>query len=147
MKDKKKKKSVSMDTYHNENGFTLVSTLLALLVIAMTLSLISPLIQTFQTQNNYEALSVQRFFSYLHEEAAKAQAWSVHEGKLTMEMHDGETATFEKNNQGIIRRLKGGYEVYLYDAEQMTLDLLPYGVRVHITTLEGKQYAKTIVFH
>ncbi|WP_217586701.1 ComGF family competence protein [Lentibacillus saliphilus] len=136
-----------MDSLQNNKGFSFVSILFALAALTITLPFLIQLISLVHIHDNYDALSISRFFSYMQDEAIRADDWSITTHTLQLQLPDGETAEFSQRGQLLIRRLKGGHEVFLRDVARVGFSPLPYGVRITITTIQGESYAKKIIFY
>ncbi|SFD53879.1 competence protein ComGF [Lentibacillus persicus] len=129
----------------DESGVTFISILLMISIIFTTIPFAIYLAKAVNIDSNYDALSVQQFFNYLRDEVISASDLTIEPRKLTLDMADGSTATFQKYDDRIVRRLNNGFEIYLREVQNVKFTPSPFGVRASITTINGDQYEKTIV--
>ena len=131
----------------NERGFTMISMLMTLSVIMITLPLLAQIIILTTVPSSYDELSMNQFFYFLRDEVSIAADYSVKQDVLTLELENGDTITFKKYKELVVRQVDGkGYDVFLRSVEDIRFRKLSYGVHIAITSLEGEQYEKNIVF-
>ncbi|WP_373892811.1 competence type IV pilus minor pilin ComGF [Virgibacillus sp. CBA3643] len=133
----------------SEKGFTLVSILVSISIIAVTLPFTVYLINTItDTSSHYEEVSVTQFFHFLRDDVIKATGFTIDSSALLLTLEDDTTATIEKYGEHIRRKTThGGHEIYLRDVEAITFKELPYGIRATVTLMQGERYEKTIIFY
>lgn|SRR5690625_1766440 len=144
---KQKKPFVYMDYLKSNRGFTLLSMITALSILLLLLPLFSQLIKSVNFHSSYHELSIKQFFIFFRNEFIAATNYEVTSQKIILYLQDGRTSSFEMYNNLIVRRVDGGYEVYLRDIKDLTFKPLPYGVKATIISSEGDRYEKTIVFY
>lgn len=133
----------------NERGFTLISILLSISIIAVTLPFTGYLINsTTDTSSHYEEISTTQFFHFLRDDVIKASSYIIDPSTLTLTLDDETTATIEKYGKLIRRKTnRGGHEIYLRDVEAITFTELPYGIHTTVTSMQGERYEKTVIFY
>lgn len=121
-----------------------------LMVLAITMiifPILTSLIITLNTTSSYDELSIQQFFTFFRDELIEATDYEVRPQQILLHLPDGRRATFEQYQQLVVRRIDGGYEVYLRDIQEISFSKLSYGIKTTVTSLEGVSYEKTIVFY
>ncbi|WP_077320852.1 competence type IV pilus minor pilin ComGF [Virgibacillus proomii] len=147
MQSSDKKKFVYMAFYSKE-GFTFITTLLMMGILVISLPFLSYLIQVVTERSDQSELSVGQFFLFMRNEVMQAKQLQVYPNKLKLTAKDGATASFELYQQLIRRQVDGkGHEIYLRDIQRLQFISLPYGVRLMVTTIEGEQFEKEIIFY
>lgn len=133
----------------NEQGFTFVSILFSISIIAITLPFTGYLIHSITgSSSHYEEVSTQQFFHFLRDDVIKATSFAIGSSSLTLTIDDETTATIEMYGEHIRRRTnRGGHEIYLRDVEDITFTELPYGIHATVTSMQGEHYEKTIIFY
>lgn len=111
------------------------------------LPLLAYLLKSVNFSSNYDELSIYQFFTFFRNEFIEATEYDVTSRKITLYLQDGRRAAFELYNNLIVRRVDGGFEVYLRDVQDIRFIPLSYGVQIIVTSLQGDQYEKTIVFY
>lgn len=147
MLENQKKCSVYLACLKNEKGFTFLSMIIAITIIVSLLPLLAYVINTAKFSTNYDELSINQFFIFFRNEFIEATDYKVSPQKVTLYLKNGKKASFEMYDQLILRRIDGGYEVYLRDVKDVLFTQLPYGVQTTITSTKGEQYEKAIVFY
>lgn len=148
MREEKGRRFVYMATYKHEQGFTLVSMLVMSTIFFMTLPLLIYITKTVTYDSNYDELSIRQFYQFLRDELIQATDYSIHKNQLVLVAPDGDKISFMQYNHEILRKVDGkGHDVYLRGVKEIVFKLFPYGIQVQITSLEGKEYEKTIIFY
>lgn len=132
----------------SEQGFTLLSSLIGILIIGMMLPLVASLYQAIAHMPSYtDEISTQQFFQFLRDELAKAASYSVEDKKLTITLHDGTRTTIEKYDDVIRRQVaEKGHEIYLRHVKNILFESLSYdGIKATITLSNGDKYVKHIM--
>lgn len=134
--------------FHNEEGFTFITTLLMMGILVISLPFLSYLIQVVTERSDQSELSVGQFFLFMRNEVIQAKQLQVYPNKLKLTTKDGATASFELYQQLIRRQVDGkGHEIYLRDIQHLQFISLPYGIQLMVTTIEGEQFEKEIIFY
>lgn len=142
------KPSVYLEKRNNERGFTFLSLLVALSILALTLPLAGHLLQAASFTDQQEEFTIRQFFLFLRDDMISARDYQVSPHGVELELDNGEIATIEKYGLHIRRQVGGeGHEVYLRDIRDVYFSPHPFGISVSITSSEGEQYEKTIVFY
>lgn len=136
-----------MEYLINEKGFIFISMILALSITVLLLPLISQFIHAVKISSSYDELSINQFFIFFRNEFIEATDYEVTSERVILTLQDGRKAMFQKYNDLIVRRIDGGYEVYLRDVRDLRFTPLSYGIQTKITSIEGEQYEKTITFY
>lgn len=134
-----------MDWKTDESAFTLLEMLFVLSILAITLPFVIYLMQQIQTTTGHENASVQHFFVYLRNDALRADEMYGENNRLHYKINEFETATIERYDQVIRRRINGkGHEIYLRHVESFHVQPVDFGFHITITTTKGVTYEKTI---
>ncbi|MEC5422262.1 ComGF family competence protein [Virgibacillus sp. C22-A2] len=142
------KKYVYTPFYQNNRGFTFISTLLLIIILALTLPFAGYLLKASSYTVNPDEISIQLFFQFLRNDMINATDYQVSSSSLSLNLDNGNTATIGSYNNQIRRQVNGlGHEVYLQNVKEWNLIPLSYGFHATITSLEGEIYEKTIVFY
>lgn len=131
----------------NEDGLTLISTLFIMVLIALLLPFLISLITAVSYETTYDTLSIQQFFVFLRDELFMAENYKVRTNELTLYLPDGKKVYVMQVGDHIVRRLSGGYEIFLRDIDRVMFSEWSDGIRVSITSLEGDQYEKILRFY
>ncbi|MFD1363065.1 competence type IV pilus minor pilin ComGF [Lentibacillus salinarum] len=135
-------------TRTNENGFSFISVLFMISIIFMTIPFTTYLTTTMAFTSSYDQLSVNQFFYFLRDEVLGAADLSIEPATLTLRQPDGTATTVEQHGDLVIRRVDDtGFEVFLRQVEDVQFRPAPHGIHVSITTLNGDQFEKTIIFY
>lgn len=148
MLKRKSNKSAYMAIRKNENGFTFLSVLAAIVILFMTLPFTAYLLKGVDFTSNYDELSMQQFYYFLRDDVIKSTGFTVEPAKITLKHYNGTTITIEQYENLIRRQVSGeGHEIYLRNVKKVEFIPSPYGFRVHITSIQGEQFEKTITFY
>ncbi|HLS08040.1 ComGF family competence protein [Lentibacillus sp.] len=132
----------------NEKGFTFISIFLTVSIIFMTIPFTTYLTKTVDVSSNYDQLSVQQFFYFLRDEVIKASEITVEPSKITLLQPDESRVSLEQYEDLIVRQLDGeGFEVYLRNVQDVHFTPSEFGLLASITTINGDQFEKHIVFY
>jgi|SRR5690625_1395220 len=131
----------------SEDGFTYVSLIVMITVILIFVPLLASLVNSVKFSSHYDEFAINQFFIFLRNELIEGTDYDVTSQKITLYLQDGRRASFELYNNLIVRRIDGGFEVYLRDVKEVSFISLSYGIQVVITSMQGDQYEKTIVFY
>ncbi|WP_010530982.1 ComGF family competence protein [Lentibacillus jeotgali] len=140
--------SVYTDIQKNEQGFTFISIFLAVSIIFMTLPFTAYLAKTIDATSNYNQLSVQQFFLFLRDEVIRASDIIVEPTGITLLQPDESRVVLKQYDDLIIRQLEDkGFEVYLRNVRDVEFTSTSYGLQATITTINGDQFEKNIIFY
>lgn len=132
----------------NENGFTLISMLFMLAILAFSLPFLAYLIKSISYTSNFDEIAGNQFFQFLRDDVSKAIDYHVESSRLTLIIDEDTTVTIEKYKDLIRRQVnKEGHEIYLQAVKELTFTAHPYGVQTTVTSLQGERYEKTIIFY
>ena len=133
-----------------EGGFTFISTIFMLFILALSLPFMGYLLQVSNYRNNYEELSFNQFYQFMRDDLIRAERVDVTGNKLYLGL-DGsgeEIATYEKYGNTVRRLVNGrGHELYLQGIKDLAFEPLHYGVKIKLTSTSGDEYEKTIVHY
>lgn len=137
-----------MDYHRNEKGFTFISMLFTFSILIITLPLLSYLVKSAIYSTSIDDHSVNKFFHFLRDELILSTEYNIANNEITFTSHENKGIVIKQYNDLIHRQVRGrGHEVYLRDIETFTVIPLSYGFIAKVTTTEGNQYEKTIVFY
>lgn len=140
------KKGVFSEFLVNEHGFTLISSLLRILIISLTLPLLVFALDKFKPYSVEQTLSIEQLFYILQNEVYLADEVTYNQyNRLLLEV-DNNTISIEKYGALLRRRVNNeGHEVYYRDIRDFTIKSVESGVVVTITTLSGDVYERILV--
>lgn len=125
--------------------------LLLLTILTMSLPFLGYLTSSSSYTSNYEEIAIRQFFRFLRDDVIKATTYRVDSNipsTLILEQYDDKTVKFEQYGSLIRRRVdRRGHEIYLRDIKQVAYTPLPNGIRATVTSLQGEEYEKTIIFY
>lgn len=150
MQNKQKNLSAYTDYRINERGFTFITTLAMLSILALTLPILSYTLEAVRPNTTYDELSVQEFYRFMRDEMIHSHAFYIKENKLHLEQEIDETAIISLHDRGnqLRRQVNNrGHEIYLQDVAQVQFLNDPYGVRIVITDTKGETYEKLFIFY
>lgn len=149
MPEKLTKDSVYTVCQNNQCGFTFLSLLLAMILLAMMLPFISYAYKAVDIPMHDEDLSIQQFFMFLQHEIRMSEQVDVHPSSLYLQQKGVTGYIIIKQHQDVIhRQVSGrGHEIFLRDVRHVQFHEKDYGILVEVTTLEGEIYEKIIAFY
>src|SRR5690625_3572555 len=103
----KTKKFVSMALKKDEDGFTMVSLLLTIVIIAVTMPIIIFLIQHLTVKPNDNHIIAHQFFSFLYHDTLTAQRVDIENNTIYFTLNEYEKASIEQYKNVIRRRVSG----------------------------------------
>jgi len=138
-----------MDYPKNEQGFTFISMILMISLLAMMIPLLGYTLKAVDISTNKQEIEVQQFFHFLRDDLIKAQEIQVTPSRLYLEQLEAEGRVVIKQYEDLVhRQVNGrGHEIYLRDIKNVAFSPVSYGVHVTVTTLEGETYEKTVVYY
>ncbi|WP_176555818.1 competence type IV pilus minor pilin ComGF [Virgibacillus ndiopensis] len=137
-----------MDINKNEQGFTFITLLVTITIFFMTLPFVGYIPKTITYSSNYDEISVLQFFNFLRDDVIKATDFTIDSNRINLNMKDGTVVSFEQYGDIIRRQVDGqGHEIYLHDIKNFELKPLPYGIHLTITSIQGDNYEKSIIFY
>lgn len=132
----------------NEEGITLVTTLLALAIIAVSLPLLSFLLNKLPETKLYDDIKYEQFFHFVKDDVLRAKNVQAINDTLVFEVRTGEIATLSLYNDIIRRQVdQVGHEVYVRDVKTFKTNQSDHYLRIELTSSKGEVYEKTIPFH
>ncbi|WP_164668619.1 competence type IV pilus minor pilin ComGF [Virgibacillus doumboii] len=144
----KTNRSVYLASRINDNGFTFLTVLVAIVILFMTLPFTAYLLKGVNITSSYEELSMQQFYYFLRDDVIKSTSYTVEPTKITLSHYDGTTVTIEQYENLIRRQVTNeGHEIYLRNIDKVKFTPSPYGFHVFITSKQGEQFEKTITFY
>jgi competence protein ComGF len=148
MLEKQLKQFVCTDISKTEQGFSLLSMLIIITILFATLPFLAHISKGTAYSSNYDELSILQFFNFLRDEFMLATDYSITSKQIVFTDGNGKRISFEKYNQLILRKVDHmGHDIYLRDVKDINFSVLPYGMHVEITSLEGETYEKTIIYY
>lgn len=138
-----------MEWMKNERGFTFISALISIFVLAIFLPFIGSLFQAADKIPVYtEEISIQQSFQFIRDDLASATSCEIEPEKIHLTLHDGTPVTIGKYNDVIRRQVKGkGHEIYLRHVDNVSFKKISYGFQITITSSEGEEYVKDFAFY
>lgn len=139
-----------MEWKKNERGFTFISALLSIFLLALLLPFIGLLFQAVNQMPDYtEEISIQQFFQFVHDDFSSAASYEIESDSVHLTLSDGTPVTLSKYKDMIRRQVSDkGHEIYLRDIEDVLFESLPYeGLKATVTSSEGEKYVKHFAFY
>ncbi|GFZ77658.1 hypothetical protein GCM10010978_19000 [Compostibacillus humi] len=131
-----------------EKGFTFISLLCTLSILALTLPFISLSFRTVKAISYEEEFSVHHFFQFLRNEVIESSQLAIENPQSILLIQDDKRITIKQHGEVIHRQVDGrGHEVYLMGVRSVRFRPLPYGVHAEIIHTNGEKYEKAIVFY
>lgn len=126
------------------HGFTLIETLIGLLVTLMIIALSSPLLKLLES-NSYQAeLETRQFFLYLQEEINHSTNITFGNDFIGLMDADKRKVIIEPFGTSIRRRVDDrGHELLLTEVTKVSFQSVGEGIRV-VVVKEGQAYHKTM---
>lgn len=142
----KEKKFVCL-AINNQKGFSLISMLLALMIIFLSVPLLAQALYLVNHGTTYDELSMQQYTFTMRDEFALATDYYIKDNSLYLVKLDADQVNFYQLDDNLIRRVNGkGHEIFLRNIQNVEFTDVDYGVKIKLTSLEGYIYEKTIAF-
>lgn len=142
------KLSACMAFRKSEKGFTFLTMLVILAILAMSLPFLAYLTKSASYSTNYDEIAMRQFFQFLRDDAIHATSYHINDTTLVLEKDEDTSVTIEKYKDLIRRRVnKQGHEIYLREVKELSFTPDPNGTHVTVTSLKGERYEKTIIFY
>lgn len=126
-----------------ENGFTLISTLISLMLVLISLPLIYQLVYEVKSISKSE-LSPYKFMVFIKDDIHRSEKMIAKDNKLYFYLASEEIAVIEQYGELIRRRVDNlGHEIYLREIKNLQTENLEHGVKVIINSKNGEKYEKT----
>ncbi|MCA1009670.1 competence type IV pilus minor pilin ComGF [Halobacillus halophilus] len=126
-------------------GFTLLETLISLIIISLILILSFPLFRTIHNVNYYEELSVRQMFSFLQEEVNRAREVSVLSNTIYIIDDINRKIIIEQYENLVRRRVNSsGHEVLLQNVEAIHVTNHTNSIMIKLQMEGGGVYQKNI---
>lgn len=134
-----------MELSINECGFTLVSSLLRIVIISLTLPILVFVFSKLHTNSLEQTLSIEQLFFIMQNEIYEATEVSHTHNQLLLQVDDN-TVTFNRYGALIRRQVNNtGHEIYHRNISDFVLKSVANGVMVTITTLTGEVYERILI--
>lgn len=144
MQNIKMKSDVYSEYRMNERGFTLISSLLRLLIIVLTLPVLVFVFSKFKVDPIEDTLSLQQFFYILQNEMYLAHDVTYTNNQLLLSKNN-KVVSFERYGGLIRRRVNNtGHEVYHRNVNNFEVNGVTNGIIVTITTTSGDVYERIL---
>ncbi|ASF39900.1 prepilin-type cleavage/methylation domain-containing protein [Halobacillus halophilus] len=133
-----------MPKIHSQ-GFTLMETLMSLIIISLILILSFPLFRMIHDVDYYEELSVRQMFSFLQEEVNRGREVEVISNSIFITDAVNRKITIEQYQNLIRRRVNlSGHEVLLQNVEAIHLTNHTHYIMIKLQMEGGGVYQKNI---
>lgn len=133
----------------NEEGFTFVSLLLMISILAIFIPFLSYTLKAADIPSSNQEISVQQFFQFLRDDVIMANEVDSTRKRLYLKQgQSGDQVVIKRHGDLVHRQVnRRGHEIYLQDIQDVTFSKVPYGIRVNVRSLEGESYEKTIIYY
>lgn len=132
----------------NQDGFTLIESLLSLYILTFVSSLFIMLLATllFKTDDNaIHPFELENFVIQMQSEFREANEWSVDSNTVRMTTRYEERVTYTMYNKLIRRQVGGaGHEVVLQNVSAVHFEKLDNGIKLIITDTLGEIHIRNI---
>lgn len=129
---------------NNNGGFTYISILLSLIIIASTLPILGYFISNIEQKDNQTYISVHQFFIMVQYDRNNAITVSSDLYRIYFYLEDGETAILEPYKNSVRRRVEDkGHEIYIKEVESFKMSQKEESFTIHLEMLNGEYYEKT----
>lgn len=136
---------VSQSQFKNERGFSYITTLLALVIIVISLPILSFILNKLTSPKVYDDIQYKQFFHFIRDDALRASNVQALNDSIVFDMREGKAATLSLDKNLIKRQVQGkGYEVYVRNVKSFSAIQNDYHIKVKITSNKGDVYEKTI---
>lgn len=130
---------------NNETGFTMITSLLTIVIIAITLPLISFVFNQINSPELSDDIKYSQFFNFIHDDILRANNIYVNGHTLMFETRTDELATVSQYYNIIRRQVNGvGHEVYVRDVQDFSVKQNNHYIQLKLVSIEGDVYEKTI---
>lgn len=128
----------------NEQGFTLISSLLRITIISLTLPILVYVFSNLDTNSLEETLSIEQLYFIMQNEIYKASEVSHTHNQLSLKV-DNNIVSFSRYGAVIRRQVnKQGHEIYQRDITDFSIKSVSNGLMVTITTHAGDVYERIL---
>lgn len=138
-----------MKLLNNEKGFTLVESLLSLLIfmiISAMLAMILSVLLSRVYEQSIHPFEWENFIKQAQMDLREAENWKVEEDKILFTMIDGGVASYEIYKALLRRQVAGtGHEVLLQNVSQMKCEVIVDGVEIHVTDTSGNVFKRKLI--
>ncbi|TGB04314.1 hypothetical protein E4663_04780 [Halobacillus salinus] len=130
--------------YHREMGFTLIETLVGLLVTLIVLSMTSPLLHFMNTNSYHSELETRQFFLYVQQEINRSTDLFIGTSYVEMTDPDNRIIRIELFKDSVRRRVDGkGHEILLTAVNEINFKWNSNSLSIEVKK-EGDTYEKQI---
>lgn len=131
--------------FDNDRGFTLIPTLLALVIIVIVLPILSFILSKLTEPKVFDDIKYEQFFHYIYHDALRADSVHVHNNTIVFAVRTGDQAVLSRHKDVIRRQVEGvGHEIYARDVKSFTAEQEEHCITVKIISTKGDIYGKTI---
>lgn len=132
----------------NQEGFTLIESLLTLYVLTFVTTLFIMLLATLLNKTDSQSIhpfELENFVIQIQSELREANDWSVDKNVIKMTTRYDEQVTYVKYSKVIRRQVAGtGHEVMLQNVYNFKCEQLNNGIKLIITDTKGKILVRNI---
>lgn len=140
--------SAYMPYQPNEKGFTFITTLAMLAILAITLPFLGLTMKMVQPNTSYDELSINEFFRFIRDELIQSRSYYIKDNKLYLIQEYDKTAIISQYESQIQRQVNHrGHEIYLRDITEIIFTDDDFGLKIEITDMKGTIYEKTFTFY
>lgn len=141
----KKKIFVYIDSKNDEDGFTLLSSLLRLMMISIVLPLLLFALTKITVLPMQSSMSVHQLFFIIQNELYRASEVTYSKNQLTYINEEGNNRIELYGN--VLRRRVNfqGHEVYHQNVKSFSITGHPEGLKVTLTLLSGESYERILL--
>lgn len=125
---------------YNEQGFTLIETLLSLFILLISLPFIVYLLGNTENKSQIDLLSAEQFFVFVRNDLYISDDVIVKNNQLSFKYSSNQTISLEHYGNVIRRRVNGqGHEIYLRNVKSFVVQDMGGAVLISVTTTEGNR--------
>lgn len=145
MQRKNQKHVAFMAFMHEQEGFTLISSLLRIFIITITLPVLIVILAKFTVDSAEESLSIQQLFFILQNEFNLADEVDYTKTRVYLRINSS-LIIFERYGNQLRRTVhREGHVIYHRNIQSFNVERLPYGIKLKITMLSGDQYERILL--
>ncbi|PWU68527.1 ComGF family competence protein [Gracilibacillus dipsosauri] len=134
-----------MPLSHDQNGFSLVSTLISVFATLLIFFIAGQVFTIISQHKNDKDLEVFQFFHFLEDEWKLADQVKIDHNQLIFEHTNGDKINYSLYQKTIRRQVNGlGHEIMLREVESWNLSRAAM-VHLSLVMKGGKQYEKKLI--
>lgn len=132
----------------NEKGFTFITTLAMMAILAMTLPFLGLTMKMVQPNTGYDELSINEFFRFVRDELIQSRSYYINDNILYLLQENDKVTTISQYESQIRRRVDDrGHEIYLRDITEIKFTEDDFGLKIEVTDMKGIIYEKKFTFY